>query len=196
MAVFTRILMALTGVKHGKNLRMRGNAFIFNRRGASLSLGDNVRINSSFLSNMVGLYQRTIVMTRRAGAKIEIGNNVGMSGVTLYARTGIFVGDNTLIGGNTKILDNDFHPLDEGARNRGEEDAVACKPVVIGKNCFIGCNALILKGTRLGDGCIVGAGAVVSGEFPAGSVIAGNPARVIRTVLPQGETAEEGGEAQ
>ena len=69
-------------------------------------------------------------------------------------------------------------------------------PVVIGKNCFVGCNALILKGTRLGDGCIVGAGAVVSGEFPAGSVIAGNPARVIRTVLPQGETAEEGGETQ
>ena len=52
--------------------------------------------------------------------------------------------------------------------------------MVIGKNCFIGCNALILKGTRLGDGCVVGAGAVVSGEFPAGCVIAGNPAHVIR----------------
>lgn len=180
MAIFTRLMMALTGVKHGKNLKLKGNAFIFNRRGASLALGNNVRINSSFLSNMVGLYQRSVIMTRRPGAKIEIGENVGMSGVTVYARVGISIGENTLIGGNTKILDNDFHPLDEGARNRGEEESIACKPVVIGKNCFIGCNALILKGTRLGDGCVVGAGAVVSGEFPAGCVIAGNPARVIR----------------
>ena len=83
MAVFTRILMALTGVKHGKNLRMRGNAFIFNRRGASLSLGDNVRINSSFLSNMVGLYQRTIVMTRRAGAEVDGGFTAGITALIL-----------------------------------------------------------------------------------------------------------------
>lgn len=190
MAVFTRLMMALTGVKHGKNLRLKGNAFIFNRRGATLVMGKNVRINSSFLSNMVGLYQRTVVMTRRPGARIEIGDNVGMSGVTLYARAAISVGDNTLIGGNTKILDNDFHSLDTEARNRGEEDSIACRPVVIGKNCFIGCNALILKGTHLGDGCVVGAGAVVSGEFPAGSVIAGNPARIIRMAEPRGEGAK------
>ena len=52
--------------------------------------------------------------------------------------------------------------------------------VKIGKNCFIGCNALVLKGTELGDNCVVGAGAVVCGKFESNSVIAGNPARVIR----------------
>ena len=63
----------------------------------------------------------------------------------------------------------------------GDSDLIPSKPIKIGRNCFIGCNAIILKGTVLGDGCVVGAGAVVSGKFEAGSVIAGNPARVIKT---------------
>ena len=85
------------------------------------------------------------------------------------------------------ILDNDFHPIEAETRNKlladkkgGDSDLVPSKPIKIGKNCFIGCNAIILKGTELGDGCVVGAGAVVSGKFEAGSVIVGNPGRVIR----------------
>lgn len=183
-AIFTRIMMALTGVRHGKNLRLNGNAFIFNQRGATLKIGDNVTLNSSFLSNLLGLNHRCIIVTRGAGTKIEIGDGCGISGATIYARTGIFVGKNTLIGGNVKILDNDFHPIDVAARNARNDDAIARKPCYIGENCFIGCNALILKGSRIGDGCTVGAGAIVSGEFPANSVIAGNPARVIKTLKP------------
>lgn len=182
MAVFTRLIMAFTGVKHGKKLKLKGNAFIFNKRGASISIGNCVTVNSSFFSNMVGLYQRSVIMTRRAGAQIKIGDGAGMSGVTIYAREGVEIGEHTLIGGNTKILDNDFHPLCAEARNAGSEEAIACKKITIGKNCFIGCNALILKGTVLGDNCVVGAGAVVSGIFPSNSVIAGNPARIIKTV--------------
>lgn len=182
MAIFTRLMMAFTGVKHGKKLRLKGNAVIFNQKGARLTLGNNVKINSSFLSNLVGLYQRSIIMTRKSGAEITIGDNVGMSGVTVYARKSITIGENTLIGGNTKIFDNDFHPLEAEARNQNVEAEIACKEVVIGKNCFIGCNAVILKGTHLGDGCVVGAGAVVSGTFPENSVIAGNPARIIKTL--------------
>lgn len=83
-------------------------------------------------------------------------------------------------------MDNDFHPLEIEARNADIKEKIGTKPIKIGKNCFIGCNALILKGTELGDGCVVGAGAVVSGKFEAGSVIAGNPAKVIRK-LENGE---------
>ncbi len=189
MAIFTRLMMAFTGVKHGKKLKLKGNAFIFNKRGASITMGDNVTINSSFLSNMVGLYQRSVIVTRVRGANITIGNNVGLSGVTIYARESVEIGDNTLIGGNTKIFDNDFHPLEIEPRNQNDVESIAVKPVVIGKNCFIGCNALILKGVVLGDGCVVGAGAVVSGTFPENSVIVGNPARVVKTI-EQGEGME------
>ena len=184
-----KLVMKMTKVRYGKNLLLKGAPVIFNKKGAELTIGDNVTIKSSFLSNLVGLYSKTIIVTRAPGAYIRIGNNVGMSGVTIYARKGIEIGENTAIGGNTKILDNDFHPIEAEARNKhladkngGDSDLVPAKPIKIGKNCFIGCNAIILKGTELGDGCVVGAGAVVSGKFEANSVIVGNPARVIKKV--------------
>ncbi|WP_066070671.1 acyltransferase [Neobacillus soli] len=175
-----KLLMKATKVEYGKNLLLKGVPVIFNNSGAKLTIGDNVTINSSFLSNLVGLYQRTIIVTRTSGSEIHIGNNVGISGATIYARKSITIGENTNIGGNAKILDNDFHPLEIEARNADIKEKIGTKPIVIGKNCFIGCNALILKGTVLGDGCVVGAGAVVSGKFEENSVIAGNPAKVIK----------------
>ena len=167
-------------VEYGKNLLLKGVPVIFNKKGATLKIGDNVTIKSSFLSNLVGLYSKTIIVTRTPDASIEIGDNVGISGATIYARKSVKIGENTLIGGNCKILDNDFHPIEIEARNADDKDKIGTKPVHIGKNCFIGCNGLILKGTVLGDGCVVGAGAVVSGEFEDNCVIAGNPAKVIK----------------
>ena len=175
-----KIVLKLMNIKYGKNLNLKGIPLIYNKRNAILSIGDNCIIKSSFLSNLVGLYSRTIIVTRTEGAKISIGNNVGISGATIYARKEITIGDNTNIGGNVKILDNDFHPLEVEARLKDDKDKIGTAPIRIGKNCFVGCNALILKGTQLGDNCVVGAGAVVCGKFEANSVIAGNPAKVIR----------------
>ncbi len=182
-----KLAMKATKVKYGKNLLLKGVPVIFNKGGARLVIGDNCVVKSSFLSNLVGLYSRTIIVTRASEAEIVIGNNVGISGATIYARKSIHIGNNTCIGGNVKILDNDFHPIEWEKRNRllndpkgGDSDLVPTKPIVIGENCFIGCNSIILKGTVLGEGCVVGAGAVVSGKFEVNSVIGGNPARVIK----------------
>lgn len=182
-----KAVMRLTKVRYGKGLILKGVPVIFNQEGAELSIGDNCVIKSSFLSNLVGLYSRTIIVTRRPGAFIHIGSNVGISGATIYAREGITIGDNTAIGGNVKILDNDFHPIEVEERNKllndlhgGDSNLVPSREIKIGKNCFIGCNTIILKGTVLGNGCVVGAGAVVTGKYEDNVVIAGNPAKVIR----------------
>lgn len=182
-----KILMKMMKVEYGKNLLLKGMPVIFNKGAAKLKIGKNVTIKSSFLSNLVGLYSRTIVVTRTPGAVIEIGDNVGISGATIYARKGIYIGENTCIGGNCKILDNDFHPIDMEDRikllqdvNGGDSNLIPTREIHIGKNCFLGCNSIILKGTVLGDGCVVGAGAVVSGKFEDNCVIAGNPAKVIK----------------
>lgn len=177
-----KIVLKIMHVKFGKKLVLKGVPFIFNKKGASITMGDNCVIKSSFLSNLVGLYSRTIIMTRIPGAVIEIGDNVGISGATVYARSKIEIGDYTNIGGNVKILDNDFHPVDPEARMADDKEQIGTAPIKIGKNCFIGCNVLILKGSEIGDNCVVGAGAVVSGKFEDNCVIAGNPARIIKRV--------------
>jgi len=172
--------MKLNKVKYGKNLLLKGLPVIFNNRGATLTIGDNCTINSSFLSNLIGLYQRTIIVTRTADAKICIGNNVGISGATIYAKRGIIIGDNTLIGGNVKIIDNDFHPVEAEVRRATPHEHMNMAPIVIGENVFIGCNALILKGVTIGNNAVIGAGSVVIKDVPANCVAAGNPARVIK----------------
>lgn len=182
-----KIIMKMTKTEYGKNLLLKGMPIIFNKKGAKIKIGNNVIVKSSFLSNLVGLYSRTIIVTRAPGAEIIIGDNVGISGATIYARKCVCIGENTAIGGNSKILDNDFHPINVEDRLKllqdargGSSDLVPSKAIYIGKNCFIGCNSIILKGTVLGDGCVVGAGAVVTGNFEDNCVIAGNPAKVIR----------------
>lgn len=62
-----KVLMKVTNVQYGANLLLKGVPFIFNKKGATLKLGNNVSINSGFLSNLVGLYSRTIIVTRAPG---------------------------------------------------------------------------------------------------------------------------------
>lgn len=179
---YFKLVMNLNKVKYGKNLNLYGVPVIFKKKGSQLNIGENCTIKSSFLSNLVGLSQRTIIVTRTEEAKINIGNNVGISGATIYSRKGITIGDNTLIGGNAKIFDNDFHPIEVEDRNIDNKEAIRAREVIIGKDCFIGCNTLILKGSKIGNGSVVGAGSVVCGEFPESVVIAGNPAKVIKQI--------------
>ena len=137
--------MKIFKVKYGKNLLLKGIPVIYNKNGAKLQIGNNVTIKSGFLSNLIGLYSRTIVVTRTSDAVIEIGDNVGISGATIYARKGIYIGENTCIGGNCKILDNDFQPTETEIRNKlmqnnrgGDSNLIPSKEIYIGRNCFIG----------------------------------------------------------
>ena len=80
----------------------------------------------------------------------------------------------------SKIIDNDFHPLHYSKRFPQSPEDIQRKAIHIGDYCFIGANSIILKGTSLGKNCVVGAGSVVHGVWPDNSIIAGNPARMIR----------------
>ena len=173
-----RFFLKLNKVSVGKKIKLLGWPFIFRFPAATIKIGNEVRINSNFWSNLLGLYQRTIIVARGTG-EIIIGNNVGISGTTIYARERIAIGDDCQIGANVKIVDNDFHPVEPNARKNKQTD-IPQKAVVIGNNVFIGMNSIILKGTVIGDNCVVGAGSVVHGVFEDNCVIAGNPARIIR----------------
>jgi len=134
---------------------------------------------------MLGLYQRNIIVARYGG-KIKIGDNCGISGSTIYSWDSIKIGNYTRVGVNCKIIDNDFHPVELEYRHKAlNEEHVRRAPIEIGNDCFIGMNSIILKGTTLGNNVIVGAGSVVHGKFPDNCIIAGNPAKIVKRLLPE-----------
>ena len=105
----------------------------------------------------------------RKGGKLEIGKNFGMSNncvVTAYDH--ITIGDDVMLGPNVLIYDQDHDYHAEGGVAAME---FKTSPIVIGNNVWIGANTLILRGTTIGDNCVIGGGAVVRGTFPANSVI-------------------------
>jgi maltose O-acetyltransferase len=114
-----------------------------------------------------------------AAAQIEIGDRTEFNNnLTLKSEgAGIRIGRDGLFGANVEIFDSDFHDLHPDRRGAGTQRTAA---VEIGDNVFVGMGAKILKGATIGSDSVIGAGAVVTGQVPAGVVAAGNPARVIR----------------
>ena len=172
----------LAKVKYRHAVTFNGYTVCYAFSGSSIDFKSGPQktiINSDFVSNMVGLYQRSVIVARYGG-RVSVGSGCGISGSTIYAMQEIVIGDNVLIGGNCKIIDNDFHPLPASLRVDQQVDDIKKRPISIGDGCFIGANSIILKGTILGKNCVVGAGSVVSGTFPDNVIIAGNPARIIK----------------
>lgn len=184
-SVFLRWILLLFNywrykLKYRRNVHFSGFSYLYADAISSITFnGKGTWINNYSASNMFGLYQRTIFYAKNGG-KIIIGSDCGISGVSFCSTSSITIGDRVQIGANTKIMDNDMHSLDPVERFHDDRSNIPQKPVWIGNDCFIGANCIILKGTILGEKCIVGAGSVVHGEFPANVIIAGNPAKIIK----------------
>ena len=111
------------------------------------------------------------------GKNIHIGKNVFINmGCKFQDQGGIFIEDGALIGHNVVLatLNHAASPKDRGS--------MIPAPIRIGKNVWVGANAVILPGVTIGDGAIVAAGAVVNRDVPENTVVGGVPAKVIRTI--------------
>lgn len=172
------LLARIQGVRLGREVRFVGIPLIAKTRGSKMSIGSNCAVNSSFLSNLAGLYQRCILVARDGG-ELKIGENTGLSGATVYAKESIEIGRDCLIGANAKIFDTDFHPADPEER-LANPNAGKRAPVRIGDNVFIGANSIVLKGVSIGSGSVIAAGSVVVKDIPSGVLAGGNPAKVIK----------------
>lgn len=131
---------------------------------------------------------------------ITIGEHSFIGGSTFISRSSIIIGSNVTIAWGCTIYDHDSHSLNhmerrkdisdelDDIRNRRNFiahknwDVVNSKPITICDDAWIGMNCIILKGVTIGEGAIVGAGSVVTKDVPAWTVVAGNPAKVVKTL--------------
>lgn len=176
---YARFYFALAGVQWQRGWRLYGLPIIQKQRQSEMTIGEHMELRSTVRSNPLGANHPCILTTRRPEARLVIGSHFGMTGGSVVCEESITIGDHVTVGCNTVITDTDFHPLDPERRRSDPLDG-ATRPVIIEDDVFIGMNVLILKGVRLGKGCVIGAGSVVTHDVPAGAVAAGNPAQVIR----------------
>lgn len=179
-APWIRLSFAAHGVPWGRGWRIFGMPRLQLHRGSTLRLGDGIELRSWPSSNPLTPNHSVVFATRSAKAVIRVGADCRFTGATLVAADRIDIGDRVLVGANATIIDTDFHPLDP-AQRRASINSGAAGAIVIEDDVFIGMNAVILKGVRLGAGCVIGAGSVVSEDVPAAATVAGNPARVVRS---------------
>lgn len=120
------------------------------------------------------------------GQNITVGRDVFLNaGCQFQDQGGITIGDGSLIGHNVVLATLNHREEPE----RRQETVPA--PIVIGKNVWIGANAVVTPGVTIGDGAIVAAGAVVTRDVPANTVVGGVPARVLRPVRTGAEETQE-----
>lgn len=170
------------GVKYGKNLKIKGNIYIFKHySSANITIGDNVTINSAAWANPIGCGNKTYFQVNN-NAQLTIGNNCGISNTAITCEEKVTIEDNVMIGSGCHIYDTDFHPLEYDERVKGYYKGCPTKrkPVRICEGAFVGAGCYILKGVTVGKHSIVGAGSVVVKDIPDEEIWAGNPARFIR----------------
>lgn len=172
VAVHRRVLLTL-----GKNFGVEGDAKLhigddsghFPRGTcSSFRIGDEARL--FLLGNQRLLSGHQIDVGN--GAEFRLGGGYINHDAKISCKRRISIGPGTIIGEDVRIMDTDSHELVGSRPAQGIE---------IGQDVWIGAGVTILKNTVIGDGCVVAAGAVVTGGFPAGSLLGGFPAKILRS---------------
>ncbi|MDE6562553.1 MAG: galactoside O-acetyltransferase [Muribaculaceae bacterium] len=128
------------------------------------SMGDNSIVNpplTAIRPHMVNISKNVVVMP----------------GCLMMSAGGITIEDGAMIAANVQLISNN-HDL-------YERQVITCKPVHIGKNAWIGAGATILPGVTVGDNAVVGAASVVTKDVEANTIVAGNPAKLIKVIPPK-----------
>jgi len=135
-----------------------------------------LKINGARIGKRVYFYPGVWITP---GRNLVIGDDVDLAlEVLITTGGGVTIGDRTLIGYRSQILSTNHVIPDKKGRIFGSGHDK--KPVLISNDVWIGCNVIILPGITIGEGAIVAAGSVVTKDVDAFSIVAGNPARLIK----------------
>jgi len=146
------------------------------RRQCRLSIGANC-------------FVRDKIVFEREHARVSVGDRTFLGNGLIAVAKSVEIGSDVMFAWGVTVVDHNSHSVRFSERRgdterwlRGGKDwsTVKIDPVKIGDKAWIGFNAIILKGVTIGEGAVVAAGAVVTKSVPPWTVVAGNPARVIR----------------
>jgi acetyltransferase-like isoleucine patch superfamily enzyme len=139
--------------------------------GTNMVIGDHFQVWSA--------HRQTLIT---GWGRITIGDRVFInSGAIIFSAVEVTIGNDVAIANEAYVMDSDSHGI--------EGRPVKEEPVRIGDGTWIGARAIILPGVTIGRRCLIAAGAVVSRDVPDDTLVAGNPARVVRDlVYPEGVT--------
>jgi UDP-2-acetamido-3-amino-2,3-dideoxy-glucuronate N-acetyltransferase len=154
-------LRVASDVKFGKNVRLVGFVNLY-----GCQIGDDVKIGT-----FVEIQKGAIV-----------GNRCKISSHTFICE-GVTLEDEVFIGHNVTFTNDRFPRATAGGRLQTEADW-SCVPTLVKRGASIGSGAVLLCGITIGENALVGAGSVVIRDVPAGAVVAGNPARIIKSAVP------------
>lgn len=154
----------------------------------------NFQYQPSLITIGKGTHIRGELLIFAFGGTIKIGDNTYIGEHTrIWAGEQVTIGSNVLISHNVNIIDSNTHEIDPIERATGfynivntghakTKGSIITEPITIKDYAWINFNAIILKGTTIGEGAIVAAGAVVTKDVPDYTLVAGNPARVIKNL--------------
>lgn len=160
--------------------------------------------NTSSTSNSIVIGSHSIIKGQLwvfpHGGSIHIGDWCYVGEATrLWSASSIRIGDRVVIAHNVNIFDNQTHPISAELRHLhfrhialiGHPDKIDLgeKPVHICDDVWLAAGATILRGVTVGTGAIVGAGSVVTKDVPPWTMVAGNPARIVRYLRPEQMTS-------
>lgn len=188
---WNKIYFFLNNIKYGKNFRVFNHLYLKIHVGALVQIGNNCTIMSGAGLNPLSRNIKTCIYVGKK-ATLKLGNDVGISSSTLWVKESVSIGNSVAIGADCIIMDIDAHNLDwkircsEETNEYGESvDMVtaASAPIVIEDNVLVGARCIILKGVTIGARSIIGSGSIVTKDIPSDCIAAGNPCKVIKSIV-------------
>lgn len=176
---YMRCVLYLCDITVKGNLYFYGVTYTSFHPSSKVKIGRGCTFRSSFSSNSIGLKQKCFLSTGK-NAKLEIGDDCGLSGTVINAENLVKVGNRVFFGANVTVSDSDRHPLNAKARFANE--AGVNKPVIIEDDVWLGMNVVVMKGVRIGQGAVVAANSVVLKDIPSNVVAAGIPAIKVKDI--------------